>query len=82
MTPLREAYEHYERLKVEEEKSRRGIDYNYHVLSTSSTSVNDEKDTDEGTDDNKMEDSNKASTSRFKDWPFANNDEKTVSLNY
>ncbi|XP_031549446.1 high affinity cGMP-specific 3',5'-cyclic phosphodiesterase 9A-like, partial [Actinia tenebrosa] len=77
LTALREAYEHYERLKVEEEKSRRGIDYNYHVLSTSSTSVNDEKDTTDESKENKKDDSNRASSSRFKDWLFSNNNEKS-----
>ncbi|KAK3718261.1 hypothetical protein QZH41_013164, partial [Actinostola sp. cb2023] len=77
LTPLREAYDHYECLKVEEEKSRRGLDFNYHALNTSSTSVHDEKSTEDSSENLTKSDNKKTMSERF--W-FINNNEKNVSL--
>jgi hypothetical protein len=80
LTPLREAYEHYELLRVEEEKSRRDIDYDYRVLRASSTPVTDENGTEDSNEKSIKDD--EASYSRFKDWLFLNSDEKSVSFEF
>jgi len=80
LAPLREAYEHYERLKVEEEKSRRGIDFNYHALSSTSVHDEDDKPPEEPNNEKnlKKSENNKTMPTRF--WFLNTSEDNNVSM--